>query len=166
MEGQLSLPTYATRDVTLADAKKKMLEQVEEGVSCPCCGRLVKLYRRKLHSEMAAFLCRLSRRYLDEPRFYSTRELCPALTKSATDGSYLVLWDLVEKEAAENGSGGKAGMYRPTEHGLDFVFGRTTVKSHVFILCGDPVGFSNDYVHIKTVLGSKFSYDELMRRGQ
>lgn len=164
MSEQLTLPTRAVPDKTLAEAIHEMRQKVEDGTRCPCCGRLVKLYRRKLHSEMAAFLCRLVRRYREEPRYYSTRELCPALTKSSTDGSYLVLWDLIEREPipGQNESGGRAGMYRPTEHGMDFVSGRTTVKSHVLMLCGEPVGFSDDYIHIEAALGDRFNYAELM----
>jgi len=161
---QLPLPTSAARGISLAQAKREMLAKVEDGAPCPCCGRLVKLYKRKLHSEMAAFLCRLVRKYQHEQRYYSTRELCPALTKSATDGSYLVLWDLIEKEPSENHAGGKAGMYRPTIHGQEFVLGYTTVKSHVHLLCGEVIGFSDDYIHIKEALGSRFNYEELMGR--
>jgi len=103
-------------------------------------------------------------RYQRAPRYFSTRELCPAQGKSSTDGSYLVLWDLVEKEPSENknASGGRAGMYRPTQHGIDFVHRRTSVKSHVFMLSGNPVGFSERWIDIDEALGSRFNYQKLM----
>jgi hypothetical protein len=151
--------------LSLADAIREMQERVEEGTSCPCCGRFVKLYRRKFHAEMAAFLCRLVRCWKTEPRYYSTRELCPALTKSATDGSYLVQWGLIEREMHQNRSGGKAGMYRPTEAGLAFVAGHLLVPSHIHILCSEVLGFSDDHIDIIGALGDHFNYDELMGLG-
>jgi hypothetical protein len=164
MNDQLALPAFAAPSKSLAEAIREMREKVEEGAPCPCCGRLVKLYHRKLHSEMAAFLCRLVARWKAEPRYYSTRELCPALTKSATDGSYLVLWGLVEREPIpeRNDGGGRAGMYRPTARGIEFAEGRLSVQSHVDILCGEVVGFCAGFVDVHGALGDRFSYDELM----
>jgi len=167
MNDQIQLPAFAAPSKSLADAIRGMREKIEEGTTCPCCGRLVKLYHRKFHSEMAAFLCRLVRRYENEPRYYSTRELCPALTKSATDGSYLVHWGLVEKEPipGRNSSGGKAGMYRPTREGIAFANRHGLATSHLSILCGDVIGHSKKMISIDQALGDRFDYDELMGGG-
>ena len=149
-------------NITLEEAKEQMIANAEDGAPCPCCGRLVKLYKRKLHSEMAAFLCRLVGRWLVDPKYYSTRELCPATSKSSTDGSYLVHWGLVEKEPAQNSSGGKAGMYRPTAEGVAFAQRKTSVLSHIHMLCGDVIGFGPKRITIDQALGDKFDYYELM----
>ncbi len=164
MPHQLPLPDAGSH-VTLADARRNMLSKSKKGVSCPCCGRLVKLYRRKLHSEMAVFLIRLVKRFENEQRYYSTRELCPAVTKSSTDGSYLVYWDLIEREPmpGENESGGKIGMYRPTKAGREFAHGRSTAESHILMICGECVGFSEKFISIEDALGKKFDYKELMK---
>ena len=161
---QFEFGRFVAPSKSLAEAIREMREKIEEGTTCPCCGRFVKLYKRKLHAEMAAFLCRLVARWRREQRYYSTRELCPALTKSATDGSYLVHWGLLEREPIpnRNEAGGKAGMYRPTDRGIAFVEGRITVASHIHILCGEIVGFSLDNIGAREALGDRFSYDELM----
>ncbi|MEN6368544.1 MAG: hypothetical protein ABFD77_02465, partial [Thermotogota bacterium] len=148
----------------LLEAISETREKTAKGTTCPCCGRFVKLYKRKLHAEMAAFLCRLVRKWRQEPRYYSTRELCPALTKSATDGSYLVLWGLIERDPIpyRNRRGGNAGMYAPSARGIDFVEGTLFVPFRAHILCGELVGFSAEQISIRQALGDKFNYDELM----
>jgi len=154
-------PDTESPEVTLEEARTKMMSMTDKGASCPCCGRLVKLYRRKLHTEMALFLLKLVRAFKEEPRWYSTRELVPSTTKASTDGSYLVHWGLIEREAHENESGAKAGKYRPTEKGIRFAEGEQYVRSHLHLLCGNVVGFGGDVVTIKECLGSKFDYEEL-----
>lgn len=148
---------------TLAQARERMLQGKDLlNNFCPCCHQLVKLYRRKLHTEMALFLIKLVKAYQKSPRWYSTRELLPATAKSATDGAYLTRWGLVEKLPSMNSSGGKAGMYRPTSKGIEFALGQDFVPSHVHILCGKVVGFSETVTNIQQCLGRKFNYSELM----
>lgn len=154
---------YPGEESTVKEAQDYVKEYAEDGVYCPCCERLVKLYKRKLHSEMAAFLFRLVFAYKTHPRWYSTRELVPGTSKSTTDGSYLVHWDLVQKEPAKNNSGGKAGSYKPTQRGIDFVMGEVVVPSHIHMLCGELVGYSDDYVTFAECIENKFDYDELMK---
>jgi len=146
----------------LEQARAAMLAESEKGTKCPCCGQTVKLYKRKLHAEMADFLVKLVRKYRNHQRYYSTRELLPDAVKAATDGSYLVKWGLVEKVDSSNTAGGKAGLYRPTPMGVDFVMGRINVVSHIHMLCGVFVGYSDTYVSIKDCLGEDFDYPELM----
>jgi hypothetical protein len=148
---------------TLAQARERMFQGQDLSDNlCPCCNQLVKLYKRKLHTEMALFLIKLVKAYQKKPRWYSTRELLPAIAKSATDGAYLTRWGLVEKMPSMNSSGGKAGMYKPTDKGIKFALGQIFVASHVHILCGKTVGFSETTVFIQSCLGKKFNYTELM----
>jgi len=150
-------------DVALAHARRRVFDgQDEKNNFCPVCEQRVKLYRRKLHTEMALFLIKLVKAYQKEPRWYSTRELLPATSKAATDGAYLTRWGLVEKMPSMNSAGGKAGMYQPTQKGIDFAQGKSMVASHVHIICGKTVGFSETPTFIENCLGRKFNYAELM----
>ena len=151
------------KGATLAQARERMLSLKEANDNlCPCCHQRVKLYRRKLHTEMAMFLIKLVKAYQQSPRWYSTRELLPATAKSATDGAYLTRWGLIEREPSMNSSGAKAGMYKPTQKGIEFAQGGITVPSHIHILCGKTVGFSETLTTIQQCLGRKFNYAELM----
>ena len=62
---QISFEEYAHTEPseidTLAEARQHVAEHVFEGVNCPCCQQLVKEYRRKLYSSMAASLTNASR---------------------------------------------------------------------------------------------------------
>lgn len=130
---------------------------------CPVCEQRATVYRRKLHSEMAKFLINLYTRNRIYPRYYSMRELFPGSNKAASDGSYLVHWDLVEKSDNTNSAGAPAGAYKITVKGKAFVAGQLSVPSHCHMYNNEVVGWSDKHVMIRAALGSKFSYDELLR---
>lgn len=149
---------------TLEEARKRVIENSTdtEGSTCPCCGKLVKTYRRKLHAEMARFLIKLHKKYSRWQRPFSMRELYPHANKATSDGSYLVHWGLVEKTDNPNQSGAPAGMYTLTDKGLRFVHGQEFVPSHVHLLNNKVVGWSHQTISIYDSLGEKFNYQELM----
>ena len=73
---------------------------------CPCCTRLVKLYPRKLNSQMARFLCRLARLTREQPKkdWFHVREMMPSgAHKASSDGSYLKYWGFVRAKQAAPG---------------------------------------------------------------
>ena len=150
---------------TLKEAQDYIAENSEVGVSCPCCGRFVKLYKRKIHTEMAVFLVKLYKAALagGKHKAYSTRELINTETKASTDGAYLTRWGLITKASEEATASGNVGRYRITSKGLNFVSGIIQVPKRVHILCGETIGFSAEMVFIWDCLGDKFDYDEIMR---
>lgn len=144
----------------------EFLEKVKhsgEELRCPCCERMVRVYRRKLHSEMARFLLQLVSLYRKYPRYYSMREIMPRDNKASSDGTYLVHWGLIEKADGTNTAMAPAGTYRPTELGLRFAHEVEAVPSHVHLLNNKPIGWSDKQITIRKALGSKFNYDELMK---
>jgi len=151
---------------SIKDAIGQLVEVItdhfEQGIDCPCCGRYVKLYKRKLHNEMATFLMQLVRQYKSEPRWYSTRELVTSARKASTDGSYLVHWGLIERKSSKNSSGATCGMYRPTKLGIKFSQNKVSVPSHLHMICGEVAGFGPDHIYIKDCLESPFEFAQLM----
>jgi len=161
MKRRLPLP-IGNGAVTLDEARRVVEAGAVDGIECPCCGRLAKVYRRKLHREMAIFLCLLVRRAGPERAWVHVRDVLKGTRtaqKASTDGAYLVHWSLIEAKPGEH----SAGMYRPTAMGASFVEGGLKVSSHVHLFNNEPVGFSETLVSIRDALGSKFDYDELMR---
>lgn len=156
--------------IDLSTAAKEIMAQItdvvskhaEQGLDCPCCGRYVKLYKRKLHNEMATFLMQLVQQYRSKPRWYSTRELVTSARKASTDGSYLVHWGLIERKSSQNSSGGSCGMYRPTKLGIKFSQNKVSVPSHLHMICGEVAGFSPEHIYIKDCLESPFEFAQLM----
>jgi len=137
-------------------------DNAEQGLDCPCCGRYVKLYKRKLHSEMATFLMQLVRQYNNVPRWYSTRELIISARKASTDGSYLVHWGLIERKQSTNSSGDSCGMYKPTKLGIRFAQNQVSVPSHLHMVCGEVAGFSENHIYIEDCLETPFEFAQLM----
>jgi len=151
-------------EMTVAEAREMLSQGAEDGVHCPCCSQLVRLYKRALHAEMVLFLYKLAREYKKDPRPYTTRELIPSLTKSASDGTYLTRWGIIKKiTAGKNSTGGMAGGYVPTQKGLAFLRDRIKVPSHVFMQCGKTMGFSERQISVREALGSRFDYEKLLR---
>lgn len=130
---------------------------------CPVCEKRATVYKRKLHSEMARFLISLYVRDRIYSRYYTMREIFPGSNKAASDGSYLVHWNLVEKADNTNSAGAPAGAYKITFKGKAFVAGQLSVPSHCHMYNNEVVGWSDKHVMIRAALGSKFSYDELLR---
>jgi hypothetical protein len=142
---------------TLYEAKKHLRENWEKGVECPCCTQFVKLYKRKLNSQMARFLINLY--VLDRDRktayanWFSTRQIAGGTHKASSDGSYLIKWGLVRRKDAH---------YQITHLGILFVEGRATAYKYALIFNNDLYRLEGEEISILDALGSKFDYQELM----
>jgi hypothetical protein len=155
----------AVRRNTLETLRREVKHKAAEshGTHCPVCSKFVKVYRRRLNSGMARFLIKLVQRYKVYPRYYTMRELYPSDNKAASDGSYLIHWGLIEKTEQANLAQAPSGSYRPTDKGLRFFHNNEFVPTHVHLLNNEVVGWSDKHANIKTALGSKFNYEELMK---
>lgn len=157
---QLSLPTRAAVEKTLAEAIHEVRSKVVEGSRCPCCNRLVKLYKRKLSAEMVVFLIALCWEYAGD--YLDIRKLRKWKYQRG-DYAYLAHWGLVEqKEGNEDGKRGSA-HWRPTDAAFKFIFRHALMPSHIHMLCGEYLGHSEKLVSVDDALGEKFNYDELIR---
>ena len=148
---------------TVSEAKSWIVENEKKGAICPCCGEIVKVYKRKLNSGQAYELLLLYRLTItgNNGEFYHHTKF-----SQTTSGeiSKLVFWGLVEQMPKPLNEIKKktSGYWRITEKGMSFVENKTTVKSHVYILLGELVRFSESETTIIQALGKKFRYDELM----
>lgn len=105
-----------------------LCKRAVDGRLCPTCGRLVKLYSRKLNAGMVKVLRQLYTRGECDP--VPSREL------DARGGDYakLVLFGLVNTD--EN------GLWSITQQGRDFLDGYGVAPSKVFIFMDELVGVS------------------------
>jgi hypothetical protein len=74
-------------------------------------------------------------------------------------------WGLIESSPNEDPKKRNSGLWRPTEKGVDFAFGRLLIPSHFIGYNNMFIEYHGEHVGIKTALGEHFSYDELMRGG-
>jgi hypothetical protein len=144
---------------TLEEAKQWLRERFENGASCPCCHQTVKLYPRKLNSNMAVFLVSLVRLWKREQRPIKYKEC----RYHGRDYSYLHLWDLARTARSDDPTKRTTGFWEPTQKGIDFAEQRLTVPSHAYCYNGKLVRMGDQQITIIDSLGEDFNYAELMQ---
>lgn len=142
---------------TIEAGKRWLLARVDHGDHCPLCGQMAKVYKRKINATMARTLITLWN--------VAERDFAhgPSLPGDTHEISQLVWWGLVEEESRARPDGGQAGWWRITDAGISFVMGTASVPKYARIYDGRRLGHEGDPVDIKDALGTKFSYEDLMR---
>lgn len=138
----------------------------DEGQDCPTCGRLLKIYHRRLSRSMARSLVRLYRltnASANQQKFFHVKQF----DKEKARGEFGVLssWGLVQEAPNNDRYKKTSGMWAITPFGVDFVMMRENVPQHVILKWKSAhLGFSGQMVSIKDCLehGNHFKYDELM----
>ncbi len=149
---------------TLRRARLELLEKLNKGSTCPCCGQLARRYRRKFTSTMARVLIELYAKNVEKPdTFWHKKSL--KYHDGAGDLGKMKHWGLTEPEPGKNEDSGSPhrGFWRITAKGNRFVRGGIRIPRHVLIYDGHREGFSSDSTHIREAVGDAFDYDELMR---
>jgi hypothetical protein len=146
--------------MTVREAREKlMVERWEaDGVDCPCCSQRAKVYRRPLYGTMARDLIKMYR-----ANGLNVFHLPTLLGHSGGDSNKLRFWGLIEEEPNTRPDGSKrAGYWRVTEDGEEFIMLRAKVQSHILLYAQGFLGLDGDYISIDDCLGKKFNYTELM----
>jgi hypothetical protein len=149
---------------TLQEVKNWLRSNFKKGCECPACGQDVKMYTRKINSSMAAGLILLHKSGIED-YFHIEEYLKNINCSSAIRGDIpkLRFWGLIERkeETREDGSN-RAGYYRISEKGKSFIRGEITVPKAAYLYNNKCHGFSEDHTDIKTALGDKFDFQDLM----
>lgn len=155
---RLEVPITFTDSMTLGEARDALRKLVNEGHRCPCCTQFAKVYKRKLNSGMAVSLIRMWKTAgLDWQHVPTTIG-----GKSREEGK-LRYWGLVEEETTLREDGGRAGYWRVTPRGRDFIHTVIVVEKYALVYDGRCLGLIDGPIGIRACLGSKFDYAELMR---
>lgn len=152
---------FDVRD-TLADARARVEEGRDEGVTCECCGQLAKVYRRKIHAVMARDLLLSYRRADHDGRGWFH---LPTLLPDTRGGDFgkLAYWRLIEELPERREDGGRAGWWRITDDGEAFATRRLRVPKYARVFDSHLLGLTGPYAGIEDALGVRFRYDDLMR---
>lgn len=159
----------------LADAKAQTLAAAPKGVSCPCCGQFVKVYKRRLNTALAHALLLISKRQprSEEEVWFHVPTFLSSQTSTSTirggDWAKLVYWGLIESMPADRKDGSnRSGYYRITTKGIQFAADKITLPKYAYVYNQTLLGFSDGDTYpkesttIKEALGAKFNYAELM----
>lgn len=158
---------------TLEYTKRWLQERIDEGVACPCCEQFAKIYKRPMTGTMAHALILIYRHFLDRnvgewlhvPTYLTAMSGLGPMARGG-DWAKLVHWGLIlEKGDVRDDGSNRAGYYKITDEGRQFVECRIKVFKYVWIYNG--VAFARDMdcplVSIRDVLGTRFDYAELMK---
>jgi hypothetical protein len=78
------------------------------------------------------------------------------------DVAKLEFWGLIEEERAVRIDGGRAGFWRVTRRGEDWIERKTTVPKYARIYDGRLLSLTGPAVSIDDALGGTFRLDDLM----
>lgn len=149
------VPPKATE--TIQAGRDWLRNQLEKGANCPLCGQHAKLYRRKLNTGMAVSLVKMYR--INKTDWVHVPTSIGA--KSREEGK-LRYWNLVEEQAGKGLHGGRAGYWRLTSFGEQFVLGKATIPMYALVYNGRVMDHEGKHITIRDALGTGFNYQDLM----
>jgi hypothetical protein len=145
-------------EMTLDEARELLRKlAVKGGHPCPVCTQLAKVYKRTINAGMARSMIVMWKVAGTDFQHVPTT----VGGKSREEGK-LRYWGLVEEELATRADGGRAGYWRLTDLGADFVHGRVRVPKYARVYDERCLNLTGPPVSIKDALGKKFNYAELM----
>ena len=153
---------------TLSEAKQYLKDNIQNGVSCPCCNRLVKLYSYNLNSGSTRSLIILYHAHRDNDgdwvhiqRYFASKKM------NANGMNYILLkhWGLIESKPGNDDPKKRAnGFWRITDKGISFVLGGLALPKYAYVYNNQAIKFSDELVTVREALGKKFDYQELIYR--
>ena len=142
-------------------AQAELFDKLDEGTTCPCCQQYAKRYKRKLNSSMAAALCWMWAHARDA--WIEVPLAAPSWVLKAREYPKLAWWGLIEEKPRQEGSRARtSGVWRVTPLGAEFVRGCSDVPRYAFVYNGEVQDFTETTTDIRSALGDKFDYAELM----
>ena len=149
---------YPDGSWTLQDARAWLREQRQEGVRCPCCTQLAKIYKRPINAGMAVSIIKMYR----SSRLQYQHIPTTVGGKSREEGK-LRYWRLIEEELeVRREDGGRAGWWRVTPKGEQWIHNQILVPKYAYIFDARLLELGGPPTSIRTALGTKFNYEELM----
>ena len=145
--------------ILLEDAREMVTDNLDAGISCPCCGQYARRYRRKMRSEIAYFLLWLVKKSRQNPdEWIDVRGI------DVRGGDYAKAshWGLAFQRPNSDKSKRTSGLWMPSLLGEQFVDHKVKIPSHVYLYNHEVVGWSDESISIVDALGCKFDYEELM----
>ena len=155
---------------SIEDAKVFVQQNLRDGITCPACGQLCKIYRRKLNSTMALALVMIYTHFKLNPH-HTWLHVAAFLVKVKRDSSIaggdvvkLRYWGLLERAPGERDDGSdRVGRYRITDIGKRFVENAIAVPKYVYLYNQLLLRLSEEMTTITEALGDRFNYAELMK---
>lgn len=152
---------------TVAEAREHLFSNYDKGVAlrCPCCDRLVKLYRRKFNVGLARsiiWLVRYSTERNPTGDWIHVPKRAPRYVLASREFDKLREWGLAIAKPNKDPAKRASGMWLPTPIGVSFVGMTETIPEALMVYNKAVLSSSPKQINIRTALGRKFDYAELM----
>ena len=154
--------------ISIAVAQKKKELQAKRkqsgGSRCPCCEQYVKEYKRTLSANMCNFLQSLVvKSAMDQANGGDGWVHFKDCAYGSHDYPYVRDWLLAERAPSTSTKKKSSGMYRPTQLGVDFVFGRAQVPKYIYTYNGKRTGEDNtEMISFKSVKIEHFDLEKML----
>jgi hypothetical protein len=129
---------------------------------CPACHNTVDIRRNTMHSGVGRMLVALYNAHAGDSYIHLSSLLARERITSH-DTQVAARWGLIEEERIIREDGGRAGYWRLTTLGEQFVLGRAKVQKYALTFGTKFLGTEGDEISIQDVLGKKFDLQELLR---
>lgn len=147
---------------TLSDARARLQARLGDGLDCPCCGQFAKRYRRKVNAGMVRSLVRI---YQSGNASKFEWVYIPALLLRSSEEGKLAYWGLLEEANEVRDDGGRAGWWRVTPKGQDFLYGKIRIPKYALVYNAECLKLETDeMVTVSDCMNEKFDLTELMAR--
>jgi len=153
------------RSKLLADAKQYVWDNGDDGVSCPCCGLYFKKYHRPFNKGMARYLVEIVTEFEQTGDWIDVRKL-PIYKSKTQRGDYGYLrkhWPFLVPAPNDDPRYKGSGFWKPNTDAVNFVHGRTTIKSHVWHIRDTVLGHDGNDIRIHEA--TDFDVRDLMSKG-
>lgn len=163
----MELTEFKTK--TIAEAQAYMRPLLKEGVQCPCCTQMVRLYHRPLTSSMIYGLILLSKASDDVKDIFGFIHLenyfkpldIPASIRA--DVPKLRFWGFLMPDGEEEGDGNPCnGRYKILPKGIQFIQGKILVQKTIKLYNNKFYGFEGAEIDVYGAIKNKFNYNEIM----
>ena len=148
-------------DQSLRDAKRMVKERALEGITCPCCNQLAKIYVRQINDKNVRFLMNLVRLGRYEEGGWVHFKRC--MVGNSRDYGFLANFGLAETAVNFDTTKKASGYWRTTEDGILFVNDELCIPKKIKVYDNHVLWRSKILVDVHHCLGKKFDYEELMR---
>lgn len=132
----------------------------KKGTTCPCCGRLARISKRRIYKRMAKVMLWLSREFERTGDWVVLKE--GPLFRGG-DNAKLALWHLVQTRPKREVEKNKrnSGEWMPTAFGLRFAKGEVKVPKFVYVYNNTILGYSESWVLLSDCLEGDFNLEDI-----
>ena len=153
---------------TVDEAKVFIEENKFDGCKCPCCGRISKAYKKRLHRGIGGALSILLSqaggahifKHIDDLATVSKSYMTPTNLAAAKYWGLTVAKYTAFKGDAPDREVRDSGYWCITEKGMNFVLDKKAIPKYKYVLLGNVVRTTGDDVYFSNIMFDHFSLEE------